>query len=105
MMISDKQTSDGEFSFYNILCNYGENVKDVNALIETCMRIAITHLRLVYSRIQKLLVSDSLSLEDLAIDSIARLFAISPESKKAPIQTAFLNWQSKITSEEEAIYF
>ena len=74
-------------------------------LIETCVRISATHLRLIYSRIQKLLVSDSLSLEDLAIDSIARLFAISPEYKKAPIQTAFLNWQPKITNEDEAIYF
>ncbi len=50
-------------------------------------------------------MSDSLSLDDLAIDSIARLFAISPESKKAPIQTGFLNWQPKITNEDEAIYF
>ena len=92
-------------SYYTILCNYGANPKDVNALIETCVRIAITHLRLIYSRIQKLLVSDSLSLEDLAIDSIARLFTISQENKKTPIQTAFLDWQPKITNEDEAIYF
>lgn len=67
--------------------------------------IAFEHLRIIYSRIQKLLVSESFSLEDLAIDSIARLFAINPETKKASIQTAFLNWQPKITNEDEAIYF
>ncbi len=104
-MISDKQINHGETSFYNVLCNYGTNRKNVNTLIETCTRIAATHLRIIYSRIQKLLVSDSLSLEDLAIDSIARLFVLSPENKRAPIQTAFLNWQPKITNEDETIYF
>ena len=98
-------TEQKNIALYKILCNYGANKKEVNLLIETCVRIAITHLRLIYSRIQKLLVSDSLSLEDLAIDSIARLFTISQENKKTPIQTAFLDWQPKITNEDEAIYF
>jgi hypothetical protein len=52
-----------------------------------------------------LLISDSLSLEDLAIDSIARLFAVSPEYNKTPIENAFHNWQPKITNDDEAIYF
>lgn len=104
-MNSDKQISGREITFYDILCNYDANPKDVNVLIETCVKIALEHLRLVYRRIQKLLVSDSLSLEDLAIDSIVRLFTISPESKQAPIQTAFLNWQPRISNEEETIYF
>jgi len=104
-MISDKQINSGETSFYTILCNYGTNEKEVNLLIEACTRIATTHLRLAYSRIQKLLVSDSLSLEDLAIDSIVRLFATSKEYNKTPIENAFHNWQPKITNEEEAIYF
>jgi len=104
-VISDKQINSREISFYNILCNYGASPKDVNALIETCTRIALEHLRLIYSRIQRLLVGDSLSLEDLAIDSIARLFAVSPEYEQPPIQTAFLNWQPKISNEDEVIYF
>ncbi|GBD86687.1 hypothetical protein BMS3Abin03_00608 [bacterium BMS3Abin03] len=92
-------------SFYTILCNFGANPIDVNVLIESCTRIAVTHLKLIYSRIQKLLISDSLSLEDLAIDSIARLFAVSPEYNKTPIENAFHNWQPKISNEDEAIYF
>ena len=90
-MISDKQINSREISFYNILCNYGTNPKDVNVLIETCARIAQEHLRMIYTRIQKLWVSDSLSLEDLAIDSIARLFAVSPEYNNTPIENAFHN--------------
>lgn len=104
-MNSDKQINSGEISYYSILCNYRANPKDINALIETCVRIAIAHLRLIYSRIQELLVSDFLSLEDIAIDSIARLFTINTANKQVAIQTAFLNWQPKITNEEEAIYF
>jgi len=104
-MISDKQINSGETSFYTILCNYGANPKEINVLIETCARIALEHLTIIYSRIQRLLVSDSISLEDLAIDSIARLFAISPEYKQPGIQTAFHNWQPKITNEDETIYF
>lgn len=103
--MDDKKIVRKEVSYYKILCNYGSNQQELNLLIETCIKISLKNLRLNYSRIQKLLVSESLSLEDLAIDSVVRLFSIPTGNEHPTLQTAFSNWQPKITSEVETIYF
>jgi len=92
-------------SFYSILSNYGSNQKELNLLIETCVKLSLSHLKSIRSRIQKIFEKDALSIEDLAIDSIVRLFTIPAECDQPAILTAFQNWQPKIESEEDTMFF
>jgi hypothetical protein len=65
----------------------------------------LSTLRFNYKRIHKIIDRDELSLDDIAIDSIASLFVRDAEGKFSAITSAFNSWQPPIQTEEEALYF
>ena len=103
--MGNKFVEQNPVSFYRILCNYGSNQKELNFLIETCVKISLAHLKSIQNRIKKILEKDDLSIEDLAIDSIVRLFIIPTGVNQPAIQTAFQNWQPKIETEDDTLFF
>lgn len=77
----------------------------LNHLIETTQSYAYTYLKYRYKNLNKLFLSEDLSLQELAIDSIARIFERDDEGKFIKLIDAFDNWQPPIETEEAALFF
>lgn len=77
----------------------------INLLIETAQSYAYTYLKYRYKNLNKLFLSEDLTLQELAIDSIAQIFERDDEGKFIKLIDAFDNWQPPIETEEAALFF
>jgi hypothetical protein len=82
-----------------------ESQNSINKLVEICYKIALSNLRFNYKKIHQIASREELSLEDLAIDSIASLFEKDESGSFHNLINPFNSWQPPIKSEEEALYF
>ncbi|MCZ7615558.1 MAG: hypothetical protein M5T52_18930 [Ignavibacteriaceae bacterium] len=51
-----------------------DSQQSLNRLIEICYKVALNVLRFNYKKVHNIILRDELSLDDVAIDSIASLF-------------------------------
>jgi hypothetical protein len=79
--------------------------QSVNRLVEVCFKIAASQLRFNYRKVQKIILRDEVSIEDIAIDSIASLFEKDESGRFNIIMSAFNSWQPPIKTEDDALYF
>lgn len=77
----------------------------LNKVIERCHKIAIKYLQLKHIQINKFLISQEITVQELATDCIANLFIKENQSELFAIQTRFNKWQPPIITEEDCIYF
>lgn len=78
---------------------------EINYLIETAQSYAYTYLKYRYKNLNKIFLSEDLTLQELAIDSIALLFERDDEGRFIKLITAFDKWQPPIETEEKALFF
>jgi len=88
----------------DILTNLDSRLS-LNELIEITLKIAIAYLRFNYKKLYKFLRNEDLTIEEFALDSIALLFIKDKSDQAITIKTAFKNWQPKIETEEDALFF
>ncbi len=77
----------------------------LNNVIEKSYRIALKYLHFQRLKISKLILNEDLTLEEIAIDSIAALFVKENENNLISIKQTFNNWQPAIKSEADFIFF
>lgn len=91
--------------FLLAICKNSIKHNDLNHLIELMQKIAHSYLRRRFRNQYKILLSEDVSLNELAIDSIALLFKRDETGCFVKIKSAFESWKPPITSEQEAEYF
>lgn len=82
-----------------------DSQQSVNNLVEICFKIALNHLRFNYKKVQRIILRDEISLEDIAIDSITSLFERDQPGCFKNILEPFNSWEPPIKTEEEALFF
>lgn len=86
--------------------NDGESSRHViNLLIELAQSYACTYLKYRYKNLSKILMGEDVTIDELAIESIAQLFARNDEGVFIKLKGAFENWQPPIETEENAVFF
>lgn len=87
------------------LCENKIARSEVNQLIELSHSYACTYLKYRYKSLDKVLLAEDVSLKELAIDAIAPLFERSENGLFIKIQKAYNEWEPKIVSEDQALFF
>lgn len=77
----------------------------LNSIIELCFKLATRYLHSNRLRINKILQSEEITVQELAIDCISELFVKDSTNNDFVIRTAFINWKPKIENEQECLYF
>ena len=86
------------------LNNSTEDRQALNALIETCYKVALHYVRINATRVFKQLNEGQESIEDIAIDTIAPLFLRNKENE-LQIKRIFQKWGYKVKNDQDALYF
>lgn len=84
-------------------CSY--SAKQVNLLIELAHHYSYLYLSHHYKNQYKNLLSEDVTLSELAIDAIAPLFERDENGRFVKLETAFKNWHPPIETEEQAAFF
>lgn len=77
----------------------------LNSIIEMSYQIALKYLRYHQRKVSGLLNREEISIQELAVDSIAELFIKDNNGNFSTLLTSFNNWQPAIKTEEEANFF
>lgn len=97
-----------DYSILNTLNNicFGKAIRsEINNLIELSHNYASTYLKYRYNNLGKILLTEDVTVKELAIDSIAPLFERNDEGEFTQIIKAFNEWTPKIESEKQALFF
>lgn len=98
----------GTYSVLAILKSICENTSSrsvINNLIELSHNYACTYLKYRYKNLDKILLTEDITLKEMALDAIAPLFERNEKGEFVRIAKAFNNWQPKIDNEEMALFF
>lgn len=79
--------------------------QELNAVIELSYHFALKYLHFRHRKIANLLLREEITIQELAIDSIAELFSKDGNENVIQLQTAFNKWQPKIKTEEDTLFF
>ncbi len=77
----------------------------LNSIIEKAYQIAVKYLHYHQKKIINLLFREEITVQELAIDSIAELFIKSENEDLNLLQQTFLGWQPAINTEEDVLFF
>lgn len=91
--------------FFEKICSNSLTQKNLNHLIELMQKIAYTYLRRRFKNKYKILLSEDVSLNELAIDSIALLFKRDETGCFVKLKLAFESWKPPIQTEQDAEFF
>lgn len=78
---------------------------DVNTLVDTAFKMAVSNLRLMHRRIHKLILYEHLTIDNIAIDAIAPLFIKNETGILNQITDVYAAWEPPIQNEDDAVYF
>lgn len=87
------------------ICEHNCSRSEMNNLIELAYKTAYTYLNRRNKGLSKVLLAEDITLQEMAIDSIAPLFARDEAGDFVKLIKAFENWTPKIDSEETAQFF
>lgn len=93
------------FSLLEILRNPNPSRGELKKLVEICIKISIKYLHFVHKKLHRLLSSDEMKLDDIAIDAISSLFVPDQQSNTIVLIHSASKWESKIKTEDDALYF
>ena len=88
-----------------LVCENKASRTDVNHLIELSQNYAHSYLKYRYKNLSKILMSEDVTLQELAIDAIAPLFERNDDGSFVKINKSFNDWIPKIETEEQALFF
>ncbi len=91
-------------SFFNNP-DYQRSQQLLNTVIEKSYQIAFRYLRYHQRKIVNILLREDITLQELAIDSIAELFVEIENDKLTVLQETFFKWEPQIKTEYEALFF
>ncbi|WP_337865426.1 hypothetical protein [Ignavibacterium sp.] len=74
-------------------------------LIEVSYKTALTYLKYNFRKVKKILISEELTPQELALDAISSLFESDEEKRFVVIEEAVKRWNPPINSEKEAEFF
>ncbi len=77
----------------------------LNSIVEMSYQIALKYLRYHQRKVSGLLNREEISIQELAVDSIANLFIQDENGNLINLISAFNNWQPPIKTEEEVNFF
>lgn len=95
-------------SIFDILNNISSGIIDrcqVNTLIELANNFAFTYLKYRYKNLGKILLTEDITIKEMALDAIAPLFERNEKGEFVRIAKAFNSWQPQIDNEETALFF
>lgn len=87
------------------ICENKASRYEVNHLIELSQSFAYSYIKYRYKNLNKVLMAEDLTLQELAIDSIAPLFERDESGLFIKLIKAFNEWEPKIESEDQATFF
>uniref|UniRef100_A0A832DND3 Uncharacterized protein n=1 Tax=Ignavibacterium album TaxID=591197 RepID=A0A832DND3_9BACT len=87
------------------LLNNPDKETSVNKLVELSYKIAAQYLNFNFRRVNKILSSEELTLQELALDSIAKLFEYDSEIQLSQLFIAFRKWEPPVQNESDALKF
>lgn len=87
------------------ICKHNCSRADVNYLIELSYKTAYTYLKYRYNSLNKILLAEDVTLQEMAIDSIAPLFERDETGSFIKLIKAFKNWSPEIDTEEAVHFF
>lgn len=93
------------FSLLNILRNSNPSQGELSKLVEICLKISIQYLHFTHKKLHRLIYSDEMRIEDIAIDAISSLFIPEQQNDTMVIIQTAKKWESKIKTEDDALYF
>lgn len=76
-----------------------------NKLIEASFKIAVHYIRLNHRRVKKILLSEEITADELALESIASLFAADEQNNLFVLQESLKKWKPLVDNEQEAQRF
>jgi hypothetical protein len=85
--------------------DYQKSQQLLNDVIEKSYQIAFRYLRYHHRRIINILSREDLTLQELAIDSIAELFVETENNGLTLLQETFIKWEPRIKTEDETLFF
>ena len=88
-----------------LICENKYSRSEVNHLIELSQSYAYTYFKYRSKNLSKILLAEDVTLQELAIDAIAPLFSRDETGAFIKITKAFNEWEPKIDSEEQAVFF
>lgn len=87
------------------VCNQTVNHSGLNQLIELTQSFAFTYFNYRYKNLGNILLGEDVTLDEMAIDAIAPLFERDESGTFIRIKRAFVKWEPKIETEEQANFF
>lgn len=87
------------------ICENKVSRTEVNLIIELSQSFAHSYLKYRYNNLNKVLMAEDLTLQELAIDAIAPLFERDETGTFINITKAFNDWVPRIETEEKAVFF
>ncbi len=87
------------------ICDNKSSHSEVNQVIELSQRYAFSYLKYRNKNLSKILMSEDVTLQELAIDAIAPLFETDGNGLFVKLVKAFNEWNPKIESEEQSLFF
>ncbi|MDT3697622.1 MAG: hypothetical protein ROY99_14655 [Ignavibacterium sp.] len=93
------------FNTLNSICFGKATRSEINYIIELSHNYACTYLKYRYKNLNKVLLAEDVTIKELAIDAIAPMFERDENELFIKLIKAFNNWNPKIESEEQALFF
>jgi len=87
------------------LLNNPQKEISVNKLVELSYKIAVHYLNFNFRRVNKILSSEEITLQELALDSIATLFEYDSEKQLSQLFIAYRKWEPPVQNESDALKF
>lgn len=87
------------------ICENKYDRSEINQLIELTQRFAFSYIKYRYQNINRFLMAEDFTLEELSIDAIAPLFERDNTGLFIKIIKAFNCWEPLIETEEQATFF
>ena len=91
-------------NIFNFVTHAEVSRYEINHLIELAQSYACTYLKYWYKNLHKVFLVETATLDEIAIDSIAPLFARDENGVFVKLKHAFENWQPPIETEEKALF-
>ena len=79
--------------------------REINFIVENSVKIAASYVHHEVKKIRKLILTEDIELEDIAIESISPLFSADSQGMPFRIAEAFRRWNPPINTESEAMFF
>ncbi len=79
--------------------------RDINFIVENSVKIATCYVNHEIRKIRKLILTEEIEAEDIAIEAISPLFETDSQNTLMKLIESYLRWEPPISSEADALFF